>query len=136
MPRVSEIWFRRFWALAALLVAAFILYESTRTGGEPTAPDLTTTEGYFGHFGLYAALGFCAQTAVLSRRLGVLLAVAAAATAFGGCIELYQSTIPGREASAYDALSDLAGAGAGALVALLLTPRWGRLILNLERPTA
>lgn len=134
-PRISESWFRAFWALATLAVAAFIWYESTR-GGDPTVPDLTTTEAYLGHIGVYAVLGFCAQTACLSRRLGVLLAVVAAATAYGVCIEFYQSTIPGREASAYDGLSNLAGAAAGALVALLLAPRWDSLLLKLERPTA
>jgi VanZ family protein len=124
----SERWFRTLFAVASIAVAAFILYQSTRSNGDPTVPDLTTNEAYAGHLAVYAVLGFCAQTALLSRRLQTVLAVVAAATIFGACIEVYQSTLEGREASAYDALADLAGAAIGAFVAFAITPRWQRFL--------
>jgi VanZ family protein len=43
---------------------------------------------------------------------------------FGVCIEAYQSTIDGREASTYDALANLAGAALGAVFAFRAGPRW------------
>lgn len=51
------------------------------------------------------------------------MAVIAAATLLGASLEAYQSTLDGREASVYDALANLAGAAAGALVAIRLTWR-------------
>jgi VanZ family protein len=75
---------------------------------------------------VYAVLAFCAQTAVLSQRRQVPVAVVIAATTFGIGIEVYQSTLDGRTGSAYDALANLAGAMVGAGVAYWLTPWWGR----------
>jgi VanZ family protein len=56
------------------------------------------------------------------------VAVVVAAGLFGVCIEAYQSTIDGREASAYDALANLVGATIGAAFAYTLTPRWRSLL--------
>jgi VanZ family protein len=126
--RIPEAWFRLFWAVLTIAISAFILYESTRSLGDPTLPDLTTDEGYVGHLAVYAVLAFCAQTAILTRRWPTLVAVVAAAGVFGVFIEAYQSTIDGREASAYDALANLAGATVGALAASSATPRWQHLL--------
>jgi VanZ family protein len=126
--RIPEAWFRLFWAVLTFAAAAFILYESTRSRGDPTLPELTTDEAYAGHLAVYAMLGFCAQTAALTRRWGSFVAVVVAAGLFGVFIEAYQSTIDGREASAYDALANLAGATIGAAVAYTLTPRWRSLL--------
>jgi len=128
VPSRRLVLLRGFWALATLAVAVFIFYQSTRGGADPTVPDLTTAEAYLGHLAVYAVLGFCAQTAVLSRRLRTVVAVVAAAALFGGCIEVYQSTIEGREGSAFDALANLTGAALGVLVAYGVTPHWGRLV--------
>jgi VanZ family protein len=126
--RIPEAWFRLFWAVLTFAAAAFILYESTRSRGDPTLPELTTDEAYVGHLAVYAALGFCAQTAALTRRWRAFVAVVVAAGLFGVCIEAYQSTIDGREASAYDALANLVGATIGAAFAYTLTPRWRSLL--------
>jgi VanZ family protein len=104
----------------------FIAYQSTRGGGDPTVPELTTAEAYVGHVAVYAVLAFCAQTAALSRRLATVLAVVAASGAMGLCLELYQSTLSGREASAYDALANAGGAVGGSLVAAALLPWWSK----------
>ncbi|HEY7466556.1 MAG TPA: VanZ family protein, partial [Dehalococcoidia bacterium] len=58
----------------------------------------------------------------------MLAAVVLVAGLFGVVIEAYQSTLEGREASAYDALANLAGAAFGALTAWWLAPRWNRLL--------
>jgi VanZ family protein len=128
LVRIPEAWFRLFWAVLTFAAAAFILWESTRSRGDPTLPELTTDEAYLGHLAVYAALGFCAQTAALTRRWGTLVAVVAIAGLFGVAIEAYQSTIDGREASAYDALANLAGATIGAAIAYALTLRWQPLL--------
>jgi VanZ family protein len=126
--RIPEAWFRLFWAVLTFAAAAFILWESTRSRGDPTLPELSTDEAYVGHLAVYAALGFCAQTAALTRRWRAFVAVVVAAGLFGVCIEAYQSTIDGREASAYDALANLVGATIGAAFAYTLTPRWRSLL--------
>ena len=122
--RIPEARFRGFWAVLALAVATFILYESTRSRGDPTVPDLTTDEAYVGHLAVYAVLGFCALTAAFARRWRTLIATVVTAGLFGVCIEAYQSTIDGREASAYDALANLTGAALGAAIAYAIMPRW------------
>jgi VanZ family protein len=122
--RIPEAWFRVFWAILTVSVATLIFFESTRSRGDPTLPDLTTDEAYLGHLAVYAVLGFCAQTAAFARRWRTLVAVVAAAGLFGVCIEAYQSTIDGREASTYDALANLAGAALGAVFAFRAGPWW------------
>jgi VanZ family protein len=122
----SERWFRGFWMLATGAVGALIFYESTRAAGDPTVPSLATAWTYVGHVAVYAVLGFCAQTAVLSQRWHALVAVVLAASAFGAGIEVYQSTLDGRTGSGYDAVANLAGALMGAGVAFWATPWWGR----------
>jgi VanZ family protein len=118
--------FRGFWAVATVAVAGFIFYQSTREAGDPTVPALTTAWTYVGHVAVYAGLGFCAQTATLSRRLHALVAVVAGGALLGAGIEAYQSTLEGRTGSAYDALANLAGMALGAAAALWLTPWWER----------
>jgi predicted lysophospholipase L1 biosynthesis ABC-type transport system permease subunit len=70
-----------------------VLYESTRNAGDPTLPDLTTWEGYLGHFAAYAALAFCALMAVKRRSLATVLIVIIAAGIMGALLETYQSTL-------------------------------------------
>ena len=126
--RIPAAWFRLFWATLTIAIAAFILYESTRSLGDPTLPDLTTDEGYVGHLAVYTVLAFCAQTAILTRRWPTPVAVVAAAGLFGVLIEAYQSSLDGREASPYDALANLAGAALGALSGWWIMPRWQHLL--------
>jgi VanZ family protein len=89
-------------------------------------PDVSTGVAYAGHFLLYAALGFSALTASYRRNAVVVAAVILAAAAFGGLLELYQSTLSGRESSFFDGLANLAGAACGAGTAAALLPHWSR----------
>jgi VanZ family protein len=101
-----------------------VLYESTRNAGDLTLPDVTTWEGYVGHFASYAVLVFCALMAIKRQRLATILIVIAAAGLMGALLEAYQSTLSGRDASAFDALANLLGASAGAATVTFLLPRW------------
>jgi VanZ family protein len=102
-----------------------VLYESTRSGGDPTLPELSTAVAYAGHFLGHALLVFCALMAIKRRRdlLAVPLVVATDGL-FGIVLEAYQSTLSGREASAFDALANLLGAIAAAAAVTYLLPRW------------
>jgi VanZ family protein len=119
-------YFRGAWALATLVLALFVLYESTRAEGDPTVPDVSTGAAYLGHFLFYAALGFSAQTAAFSRRAMVVLIVAAACATYGGAIEAYQSTLSGRESSILDGLANALGALTVSVLAAALLARWQR----------
>jgi VanZ family protein len=121
--RSSPLWFRGFWAAATVAVAAFIFYQSTGSSDDPAVPDLTTAQGYVGHVAVYTVLAFCAQTAVLPRRWAETALVVVLAAAFGAALELYQSTLDGREGSPYDALANLTGAVLGAMLALAMRRR-------------
>jgi VanZ family protein len=122
--------FRAAWALAAGLIAAFVFYESTRGAGDPTVPDVSTSAAYLGHFLLYAALAFSAQSAHYARSLPAVALVAACVALYGGALEAYQSSLSGRESSIFDALANLLGAASGAGIAAALLPRWGRWVLE------
>ena len=117
---------RGFWAAATLAFAGFVAYESTRRGGDPTVPDVSTATAYAGHFLLYGAIAFCAQTALYRRSLFTVAAVTACCAVYGGLIEAYQSMLPGRESSALDGLANLVGAAAGAAGAAFVLPWWPR----------
>jgi VanZ family protein len=124
--RVTRVLFRSFWTVAAVAIAAFTLFESTRTAGDPALPDLSTAQGYLGHALLYAALAFCLQTAMLSRGRREFATTVVATAMFGVAIEAYQSTLEGREGSVLDALTNLGGAMLGAALASVLSPAWRR----------
>lgn len=105
-----------------------VFYESTRSGGDPTLPELSTAAAYAGHFLGHAMLVFCALMAI-DRRSGLLAIpiVVVADGVFGAALEAFQSTLPGRDASAFDALANLLGAVFGAAMVMFLVPRWQRL---------
>jgi len=62
--------------------------------------------------------------AIKRQSLAAVLIVIAAAGFMGALLEAYQSTLSGRDASAFDALANLFGAAAGAVAATHLPPRW------------
>jgi VanZ family protein len=128
--RVPERWFRAFWTVVTIAVAVFIFYQSTGGSSDPGVPDLSTTQAYVGHVGVYAVLGFCAQTALLSRRWQTIAGAIIVAGLFGAGLELYQSTLEGREASVYDAIANLTGAILGSLVAVWFAPNWRRFVVG------
>jgi VanZ family protein len=119
-------WFRGFWALVAALIVVFVFYESTRDSGDPAVPEVSTATAYVGHFMLYAALAFSAQTALHARNRASVAIVILIVALYGGLLEAYQSTLPDREASTFDALANLLGAAAGAVLAASVLPRWER----------
>jgi|GEM_PF-1861171 len=77
-----------------------------------------------GHFIVFAGLGvsvgrYFSKEFGSSAALGLALTILACAF-FGLCDEIYQLLIPGRGTQARDLLADCVGAGAGALVYLIL----------------
>jgi VanZ family protein len=108
--------------LAALLVAAVVLYESTQERGTPGVLELTTNEAYLGHFAIYALMTFCTMVALAPRTFHGLAAILLFAAGLGVLLELYQAQLATRTASTGDAFADVAGAflGLAAFVALHL----------------
>jgi len=76
------------------------------------------------HAGEYAALGLVWCRAFVLSGAGRVAAAALAVTC-AGCYgvfdELYQTLIPGRHSSVFDAMADFAGACAGALAYVAIT---------------
>ena len=107
-----------------MAIAVAILYESTRNSGDPTLPDIPTTEAYVGHFLAYVALTFSAQMTFNRRSLWLASAIIGLAALFGALLEVYQSTLSGREASVFDALANLLGAITGVAFATFFWPRF------------
>ncbi len=67
------------------------------------------------HLGAYALLGFLAYLAAGRRGLGVVLAVIALCSVFGGLIEIVQP-LTGRSRELADWIVDIAGASLGSLL--------------------
>ena len=119
--------------LAALAVAAVVLYESTQERGTPGVLELTTNEAYVGHFAIYALMTFCVLVALAPRSLHTVATVVLFSGGLGVALELYQAQLSTRTASTGDALADLAGAFLGLAsyiaLSLLIDP------LREEQPT-
>jgi VanZ family protein len=117
MPRPKVQAVRIVFAGAAIAVAVFIAYQSTRPAGDPTVPVLRSWLSYAGHFGVYAVLAFCAMVAAWRRRPAFLVAIVVACSAFGLMLEVYQGGIDGRESTPLDAVSNVLGSAVGATAA-------------------
>jgi VanZ family protein len=86
-------------------------------------PSVGTGWDKLNHVLAFAAMTTCAWFAwgtARHRRLGVLLA----ALAFGVCIELVQTQIPGRSGEWPDLLADMIGITLGLTVATTISRRW------------
>jgi VanZ family protein len=108
--------------VAAIAIAMFIAYQSTRPAGDPTVPVLKSWLSYAGHFGVYAVLAFCTMLAAWRTRPGTLAAVVVTCSLFGLALEVYQDGIVGREASTFDAISNVIGSAVGAGVVYAALP--------------
>ena len=107
---------RRLWLLYLVLIFGLSSVPGSSVPGRwpPHADKLV-------HFLLYAGLGFSyvANSGVARRgaRRALLTALMVGAVV-GLADEIYQALVPGRSPSPVDWLADLAGAGAGAVIAL------------------
>jgi VanZ family protein len=122
MPRPKVQTVRLIFAGAALGIAVFIAYQSTRPAGDPTVPVLRSWLSYAGHFGVYAVLAFCAMIAAWQRRPATLVAVVFACSGFGLVLEVYQGSVDGRSSTPMDAVSNVLGSLSGAGVAYASLP--------------
>ena len=116
MPLRNSPVFRAAGMLAMLAVLAVILYESSQARGQPGVLELTTNEAYLGHFAVYAAMTFCAMTAIGRPAPGNLVAVFLLAAGVGLAMEVYQAFEPTRTASLGDVIANTAGAFCGLVV--------------------
>ncbi len=100
----------------AALYAVLILSVSSIAGGAMPDIELVWSNDKVIHAAEYAVFAWLVSGALrvrFSRRVAFALAAVLCAT-FGSLDELYQSTVPGRSSSVYDALADTIGATAGA----------------------
>jgi VanZ family protein len=105
---------RLSFAVATILLAAFIAYQSTRPPGDPTVPVLKSWLSYAGHLGVYAALAFCAHTSVWRHDWTGFAVAVLGCSLFGLALEVYQGSIEGRASTPVDALSNIVGSMLGA----------------------
>lgn len=107
----------KLWICAALY-AALILSISSIVGGSMPDSELVWSNDKIIHGVEYAVFAWLVAGALRtgrSRRVAFAIAALGCA-AFGAIDELYQSTVPGRSSSLYDAMADAAGAVIGAAV--------------------
>jgi VanZ family protein len=89
------------------------------------------------HFIEYAGLGFLSLRSLEALGIGLtrtaILRLGGAAALFAFLDELHQYPIPGRDASAFDFLSDTAGIAVGITLYWLIRRRQTRIVLSEER---
>lgn len=117
--------FRRWLPLIVWIVVIFGL--SSIPDVVEDRPELPTGIDKFAHFFEYAILAFVLHRGLRygRKRSGPLLifAIIACGLAVGFLDELYQTAIPGREASTGDIVADIAGVIAGTALALIVEKR-------------
>ncbi|AEN05911.1 VanZ family protein [Halolamina sp.] len=102
----------RWWPV--VLVAAVVLaFSVVPLGGTASGAVSGVGLDKLLHVIDYAALAFALGYAIRARRARVLLAVFAAAVAFGGAVELLQGPLPTRATSLADAVANAVGAALG-----------------------
>jgi len=107
----------KLW-IGVAVYAGLILSISSITSGAMPDSELVWSNDKLIHGMEYAVFAWLVAGAVRAGRTRlVTFAIAAIACAsFGALDELYQSTVPGRASSIYDAMADAAGAAVGAAV--------------------
>jgi len=113
--------------IPVIAYAALIFYISSRPW--PSGPDLPPGADKAIHFAIYFFLGFGLVWAFRATRYRfsnhLMWVAAVVGFTYGIFDEIHQSFVPGRDASAFDALADGFGSVAGAWIAILCA-RWLR----------
>lgn len=106
------------WAPPVVWAGFILMLTSWPSSG---LPSLAVGMDKVGHFGLYGVLGFLVGRALRGRLLASALAGAALGiAAFGALDEWHQLFVPGRAASVWDWVADVAGTLVGLLSAHFL----------------
>jgi VanZ family protein len=102
-------------ALAVAMMIAQTILSSMST--LPVSPGSWEGADKVVHAGAWTALGACLALSTARPRWSFALIAVAIAVGFAATDEWHQSFVPGRDASVYDGLADLIGAGVGAAAA-------------------
>jgi len=121
---------RALWLVSICLAAAILVFSLVPVAGTSTGEAAVPHADKLMHFASYAALSFFLSLAVVVEWAGTertdgnvawvpYFAAAFIAFVYGVMIERLQGFVPGRSASALDALVNLLGSAIGALAASL-----------------